>query len=73
MPTLTDNKEITGNGVIEKDRPEQQEKAPLSRTSDGRFKKGFSGNYRGAPKKDESIVERFRGHEGPGEANGRRP
>ena len=64
MPTLTKDSKITGNGVIEKDRPEEQEKEPLSRTSDGRFKKGFSGNYRGAPKKDESIVERFRGHEG---------
>ena len=64
MPTLTKDSKITGNGVIEKDRPEEQEKEPLSRTSDGRFKKGFSGNYRGAPKKYESIVERFRGHEG---------
>ena len=64
MPTLIKDREITGNGVIDESPPGQQEKAPLSRTSDGRFKKGFSGNYRGASKKDESIVERFRGHEG---------
>ena len=56
--------QITGNGSIEKDRPEEQEKAPLSRNADGTFKKGFSGNYGGAPRKDQSIVERFREHEG---------
>ena len=61
---MTKEQQITGNGSLEKDRPEQHEKAPLPRTSDGRFKKGFSGNYNGAPRKDESIVERFRGHEG---------
>ena len=61
MPTL--NKKITGNGVIEVDRPEEQEKTHLTRTSDGRFKKGYSGNYNGAPKKSESITERFRSNE----------
>ena len=64
MPTLSKDKVITGNGVIEESRPEEQEKVPLSRSADGRFKKGFSGNYNGAPKKSESVVERFRGHEG---------
>ena len=64
MPMLSKNSELTGSGVIEKDRPEKQEKEPLSRNADGTFKKGYSGNYNGAPRKDESIVERFRGHEG---------
>ena len=64
MPVLTKDKEITGNGSIERDPLEEQEKAPLTRNADGTFKKGFSGNYGGAPRKDQSIVERFRGHEG---------
>ena len=62
-PLLKDRK-ITGNGGTEEARPEQQEKEPLTRNADGTFKKGFSGNYNGAPKKSESVVERFRGHEG---------
>ena len=64
MPMLSKDKVITGDGVIEEARPEEQEKAPLSRNTDGTFKKGFSGNYNGAPKKSESVVERFRSHEG---------
>ena len=64
MPTLSKDKVITGDGVIEESLPELQEKEPLSRNADGTFKKGFSGNYGGAPRKSESIVERFRGHEG---------
>ena len=64
MPTLTKKQQITGNGVIEETRPEEQEKTVQSRNSNGTFKKGFSGNPNGAPRKDESIVERFRNHEG---------
>ena len=64
MPTLSKDKVITGDGVIEESSPELQEKAPLTRNADGTFKKGFSGNYGGAPRKNESVVERFRGHEG---------
>ena len=64
MPTLSKDKVITGDGVIEESSPQEQEKAPLTRNADGTFKKGFSGNYGGAPRKNESVVERFRGHEG---------
>ena len=64
MPVLTKEQQITGTGSIERDPPREQEKTLLSRNADGTFKKGFSGNYGGAPRKDESIVERFRGHEG---------
>ena len=64
MPTLSKDKVITGDGVIEESCPELQEKAPLTRNADGTFKKGYSGNYGGAPRKNESVVERFRGHEG---------
>ena len=64
MSILTKEQQITGNGTIDKDRPKEQEKAPLTRNADGTFKKGYSGNYNGAPRKDQSIVERFRGHEG---------
>ena len=64
MPVLTKEQQITGNGSIERDPLEEQGKAPLSRNADGTFKKGFSGNYGGAPRKGASIVERFRGHEG---------
>ena len=64
MPMLSKDKVITGDGVIEEARPELQEKAPLTRNADGTFKKGFSGNYGGAPRKGQSIVERFRDHEG---------
>ena len=55
--------QITGNGSIERDPLEEQGKAPLSRNADGTFKKGFSGNYGGAPRKDQSIVERFRNND----------
>ena len=55
--------EITGNGVIDESRPQEQEKAPSTRNADGTFKKGFSGNMGGAPRKNQSIVERFRGNE----------
>lgn len=54
---------ITGNGVIDESRPQEQEKAPSTRNADGTFKKGFSGNMGGAPRKNQSIVERFRGNE----------
>ena len=54
---------ITGNGVIDESRPQEQEKVPSTRNADGTFKKGFSGNYGGAPRKNQSIVERFRGNE----------
>ena len=60
---LSKDKVITGDGVIEESPPELQEKEPLSRNADGTFKKGFSGNYNGAPKKNESITERFRSNE----------
>ena len=64
MPKFTKDLEITGNGVIDDTPPEEQEKTPSGRNANGTFKKGFSGNYGGAPRKDESIVERFRSHEG---------
>ena len=54
---------ITGNSVIDEPRPQEQEKAPSTRNADGTFKKGFSGNMGGAPRKNQSIVERFRGNE----------
>ena len=56
--------QITGNGTIERDPLEEQGKTPNTRNADGTFKKGFSGNYGGAPRKNQSIVERFREHEG---------
>ena len=59
----TNSDEITGNGVIDESRPQEQEKAPSTRNADGTFKKGFSGNMGGAPRKNQSIVERFRGNE----------
>ena len=55
-----DQDQITGNSVIDESPPEQQEKAPSTRNADGTFKKGFSGNKGGAPRKNQSIVERFR-------------
>ena len=60
MSILTKAQQLTGNGTIESDPPKEQEKALEPRTSNGRFRKGFSGNSGGRPKKDESIVERFR-------------
>ena len=54
---------ITGDGNIDETRPEQQEKTLSTRNADGTFKKGFSGNRGGAPRKNQSIVERFRGNE----------
>ena len=57
---LSEDKVITGEGVIKETPPKEQEKDHLSRTSRGRFRKGHSGNKNGRPKKDESIVERFR-------------
>ena len=63
MPTLSKDKVLTGDGVIKKTPPEKQEKTPLTRTSNGRFAKGHSGNPNGAPKKSESIVERFRNND----------
>ena len=64
MPKLSEDKVITGDGTIKEDSRDKQEKTQLSRTSNGRFKKGISGNPNGRPKKDESIVERFRSNEG---------
>ena len=64
MPTLTKKKQITGDGVIEETPLEKQDKEPLKRTSNGRFAPGTSGNPNGRPKKDHSIVERFRNNEG---------
>jgi len=63
MPKLSKDMEITGNGVIEETPPDKQDKTPLTRTSRGRFAKGHSGNPNGAPKKNESIVERFRNND----------
>ena len=63
MPTLTEDKEVSGNGVTEKTPPEKQEITQFTRTSNGRFAKGHSGNMNGRPKKDESIVERFRNND----------
>ena len=63
MPTLTKKHQITGNGVLEETPPEKQEKVPLTRTARGRFAKGHSGNPNGAPRKSESIVERFRNND----------
>ena len=54
---------ITGDGHTEETRPQEQDKAPSTRNADGTFKKGFSGNMGGAPRKNQSIVERFRDNE----------
>ena len=64
MPKLNKKHQITGDGVLEETPPEKQEKTPLTRTARGRFAKGHSGNPNGAPKKNESIVERFRNNDG---------
>ena len=63
MPKLNKTHQITGDGVLEETPPEKQEKEPLTRTARGRFAKGHSGNPNGAPKKNESIVERFRNND----------
>ena len=60
---LSNDKVITGDGVIKETPPKEQEKDQLSRTSRGRFRKGHSGNKNGRPKKGESVVERFRSNE----------
>ena len=52
---------ITGESVTDETRPQQQDKTIDTRNADGTFKKGFSGNSGGAPRKNQSIVERFRG------------
>ena len=57
------NGTITGEGFTDEPRPQQQEKTPSTRNADGTFKKGFSGNKGGAPRKNQSIVERFRDNE----------
>ena len=64
MPMLSKDKVITGNGVIKETPPDKHDKTLEPRTSDGRFKKGVSGNPNGRPKKDDTIVERFRSNEG---------
>ena len=64
MPMLSKDKVITGNGVIKEPPPDKHDKTLEPRTSDGRFKKGVSGNPNGRPKKDDTIVERFRSNEG---------
>jgi len=51
---------ITGEGFTDELRPQEQEKTLSTRNADGTFKKGFSGNKGGAPRKNQSIVERFR-------------
>ena len=63
MPKLNKTHQITGNGVLEETPPDKQEKTLLTRTSNGRFAKGHSRNPNGAPKKNESIVERFRNND----------
>ena len=65
MPMLSKDKVITGNGVIKETPPDKHDKTLESRTPDGRFKKGGpSPNPKGRPKKDDTIVERFRSNEG---------
>ena len=63
MPISTKKHQITGDGILEETPPDKQEKEPLTRTSRGRFAKGHSGNPNGAPRKDTSIVERFRNND----------
>ena len=64
MPTWNKDQQVTGNGVIDEPRRDKHDKGPLQRTSNGRFASGVSGNPKGRPRKDESIVERFRSNEG---------
>ena len=66
MATKTLNPtEITGEPTTEEKDSNLQDKTlntekESPRNPDGTWKKGFSGNSKGAPKKDESIIERFR-------------
>ena len=64
MPALIKDDKITGDGVVDETPRDKHENEPLKRTANGRFASGVSGNPNGRPKKDDSIVERFRSNEG---------
>ena len=61
MPTLINSK--TGEMMTDDSSPNKQDKNLNKRNADGTFKAGVSGNPNGRPKKDESIVERFRNND----------
>jgi len=61
---------VTGNGVAEETPPEKHLEtqstevlSPQKRDYHGRWSKGVSGNPKGRPKMNDTIVERFRGNE----------
>ncbi len=55
--------EETGEMPSNENSPNKQDEALNTRNADGTFKKGHSGNMNGRPKKNESIVERFRNND----------
>ena len=60
---MKDTLEITpkqGNGVLDEKDTLDHHSTKQERAKNGKWQKGVSGNPLGRPKKDESVVERFR-------------
>ena len=48
------------NGVLDEKHTQDHHSAKQERSNSGKWQKGVSGNPLGRPKKDESVIERFR-------------